>query len=93
MKKDGVLFGTNCSTGGIFETVGGAGNCEARSIKQVSSELIGGRTVSTYQLGLENSLKGARKAAVMILTYSRGMSSHYLNVTGQVRLTKEVRAA
>ena len=80
VKKDGVLFGTNCSTGGIFETVGGAGNCEAITIKQISSEY----PVSTYQLGLENSLKGERKAAVMILTFSRGMNYTYLNFTGEV---------
>ena len=82
VKKDGVLFGTNCSTGGIFETVGGAGNCEAITIKQISSEY----PVSTYQLGLENSLKGERKAAVMILTFSRGSFPNYtyLNFTGEV---------
>lgn len=84
VRKEGWLFGTNCSTGGKFEPVGGAGNCEARTIKQISSELVENRTVSTYKLGLENSLKGGRKAAVMILTFSQGVSSKNMNITGEV---------
>ena len=84
MKREGELLGRNCSTGGKFETVGGAGNCEARTIKQTASEWIGNKSVSTYQLGLENSLKGEREAAVMILTFSRGANSKNMTITGEV---------
>ena len=80
VKEEGTLYGTNCSTDGKFETIGGAGNCEAITIKQISSELISNSTVSTYQLGIENSMKGGRKAAIMILTFSRGVNTTNLNV-------------
>ena len=82
MKEEGTLYGTNCSTDGKFETIGGAGNCEAITIKQISSELISNSTVSTYQLGIENSMKGGRKAAIMILTFSRGVNTTNLNIVG-----------
>ena len=82
VKEEGTLYGTNCSTDGKFETIGGAGNCEAITIKQISSELISNNTVSTYQLGIENSLKGGRKAAIMILTFSRGVNTTNLNIIG-----------
>ena len=84
MKREGFLYGRNCSTSGNFEPIGGSGDCEARTVKQVSSAVSGGDLVSTYQLGVENSLKGKRGAAVMMLTFSQAVSQNGVSVTGEV---------
>ena len=84
MKREGVIYGRNCSTSGNFEPVGGSGDCEARTVKHVSSAASGGDLVSTFQLGVENSLKGKRGAAVMMLTFSQAVAQNGVSVTGEV---------